>query len=162
MRTLLLFGLIFGIIGCASSGSSEKDEQLKAAAELHQKAIDIDKAVRPGIEALKQQTNDLQKQGRALSEQEIAFTKAVNKLQQRYNFWDKNHVEVPGYEHEHHHDHDGHDHGHHHHDHGPSLELSPADMLIVQQEFLDSIKAIQQTVVALEGYFEGVAADSLQ
>ena len=49
-------------------------------------------------------------------------------------------------EHEHHHDHE---HDHHHH-HGSQPDLTPEDMLAVQQEFLDSVRVIQRAVSQLK------------
>ena len=51
--------------------------------------------------------------------------------------WEKNVVEVPGYEHEHHH-HDG-----EHHHHGPAPDVSAGEMLDIQREMKTRIEALR-------------------
>ncbi|MCB0640857.1 MAG: hypothetical protein KDC44_04420 [Phaeodactylibacter sp.] len=138
MRSFILILLSGIFLSCGHSGSP-KTEQLYKAAALHQQAIDIDEAVQKELDQLISLKNQINVQARSLSPEEMAFVASVEQLQQRHAYWEENHVEVPGFEHE------GHE-GHDHHHHGPGLELTPADQLIVQQEFVDSILAILNAV----------------
>ena len=73
----------------------------------------------------------------------------VDQLKESYGYWTENHVEVPGFDHAHDHGHD-HSHNHDHHHHGPGLEVSAADMLLIQKEFKDSIISIQKRILELK------------
>tara|TARA_B100000497_G_C7584425_1_gene351684 strand:- start:114 stop:542 length:429 start_codon:yes stop_codon:yes gene_type:complete len=67
-------------------------------------------------------------------------------LEKQLNEWSQNIIEVPGFEHEYHHHY-----GHHHHGQDDSHTLlSAGDMLIVQKELLDSVRAIKQRIVKQE------------
>lgn len=163
MSKLFYFLSICLICFAASCNSvSEEDQKLlKEAAEVHQKAVDIEQQVTPKLDALVQQKNQINIQGRALTTEETEFVKKVESLESSYAYWQENHVEVPGFEHSHGHeehaghDHDGEDHDHDHaghdhdHGHGATLEVSASDMLIIQKEFMDSILSIQQRVEKL-------------
>ena len=140
---LLSYGLA-ALLVTACNTSKKEDPQLKEAADVHLEAMQIEKQMKPQLAELVQLKNSINIQGRELTAEEIALVQQIEALEASYSFWEENHVEVPGHEH---HDHDDHDHDHHHH-HGPKLDLSPADMLLVQQEFRDSIRAIQQRVEA--------------
>jgi len=150
MSRILLFSLFGAALFCACTNASKQDPDLRKAAELHQEAIQIETAVKPLLEQLGQQKNALNIQGRALTEQEQHFIARIEGLEKSYDYWESNHVEVPGFEHA---DHAGHEHGHDHHghdhDHGSGLDVTPADMLLIQREFRDSIQAIQQRAEAL-------------
>ena len=138
---LVLFAVCF--ISCNSSHSKE-DELLDEAAKIHNEAVQIEQQIKDKITTLNQQANNLKVQGRELEANEISFIEQVNNLNASYNYWQENHVEVPGHDD---HDHHGHDHGHDHdHDHGPALEISPEDMLLIQKEFKDSILSIKNRV----------------
>ena len=141
----LLIGLIFA--ACNSSDTNEGDEKiLKEAAKIHLEAIEIEKTVKPKLDELIQRKNQLSIQGRALSSEEQLFINQVDQLQASYDFWESNHVEVEGGGHDHDHDHHGHDHHGHDHDHGSKLDVLPADMLIIQKEFRDSIISLKERV----------------
>ena len=150
-NTFFLFFALFLLAACGSNHTHQDDDKdLLKAATLHQDAIDVEKIVKPKLDGLVQKKNSLNIQGRALTEAEMSFVRQVETLEDNYRYWTENHVEVPG------HGHDGHDHGHghdhdHDHDHGAQLEVSSADMLIIQQEFKDSIQAIQKRIELLEG-----------
>ena len=115
-----LIALLIG--GCHSH---PVDPILEEAFGLHQEAIAVNKAIREKLQSV--EAND----------------SLMNNIRKRLQTWEENLVEVPGFEHDHDHSHGGH---HHHHDHGNELEVTPADMKIIQQEFLDSIQVIKQEV----------------
>lgn len=154
MRQFTLICLVGLLLGCGASGE-QKTVQLQRAADLHLKAIAADQALQPELNALVQQKNQINIQGRSLSPEELAFVAAVDQLEQRYAYWEEHHIEVPGFEHA---GHEGHAHHDHDHAHGPALELTPADQLIVQQEFLDSILVIQKDIQALKSRLESLQA----
>lgn len=108
---------------CACSNSNEANPILEEAHKIHLEAMVVEQEVNKQLGAVDQDSFNL-----------APFKK-------RLQSWDENLVEVPGFEDDHHHDHDGHD--HHDHDHGKTLDVLPEDMLNIQQEFLDTIKAIQ-------------------
>lgn len=142
----IFFYMLMGSVAffTACKHNSKADSTLQKAAELHQEAIQIESAVKPLLEQLVQQKNAVNSQGRALTDQELRFVDRVEALEKSYDYWEANHVEVPGFAHE---DHAGH--ADHDHDHGPGLEVTPADMLVIQREFRDSIQAIQQRAETL-------------
>lgn len=145
---LMLVSGLFAFLLLSSScqrGNSSEAQLLSQAAALHQEALRIDQEVKPQLEELIQQSNSIQIQGRALSGEEIRRVEAIDAVRSSYAWFENNHVEVPGHDHDHG-DHAGHDHDH---DHGAELELTPEDMLAVQQEFLDSIKSIRARVALL-------------
>lgn len=126
---------------CACGGSAEH-KTLHEAADIHMEAFKIKKELDPKIEQLVQISNGILVQGRELTPKEIKFTKDVELLSVQFQYWDKNHLEVPGFEHEGH-DHSGHDHEHNH-DHSTPFNLPADDILIIQKEFRDSIIRMQQ------------------
>lgn len=134
----VLFLCIVMITACNSA--KKENPVLKEAAQTHAQALEIEKLVAPQLEELTQWKNGINVQGRALTPEEVELVQAIESIVQRYEYWEENHVEVPGYEHDHE--------GHEHHDHGAALELTAEDMLVVQREFRDSIVAIQQYVDA--------------
>lgn len=137
-------GILLLFVACG--GGSEEDRLLHEAADIHVEALKIKKEMEPNLEELRQISNSIQIQGKALSLEEKKFTDAVNGLERRLQYWEENHIEVPGFEHGEH-DHSGHDHHHDHsHDHGNSFQLPASDMLIIQKEFKDSIEAIKSSL----------------
>lgn len=131
-------------ITIACNSTKKENPALKEAAETHQQAIQIEKQVAPQLDALTQLKNSINVQGRALTPEEQALVQEIESILASYEYWEENHVEVPGYEQDHRHE--GHD--HEGHDHGAKLELTPEDMIVVQREFRDSIVAIQRRVDA--------------
>ena len=151
LRYTLFTILLCTVFACQRNTDSGADQVLEEAGKIHLQAVEIDKTVKPLIAQLEQERNQINIQGRALSEGEIQRVQQIESILASYDWFNENHVEVPGLEHDHDHDHDhdheGHDHDHDHdHDHGPGLELSPNDMLLVQKEFLDTIQSIQKRV----------------
>ncbi|MEL6719121.1 MAG: hypothetical protein AAFO82_03210 [Bacteroidota bacterium] len=141
-KNILLWIFPLTLIGCASQDESKL--LLEKANEIHLEAIKINKVVQPKLEQLIQSKNQLEQQEEELIEAEESFMKKVAQLEKSYAFWEENHVEVPGFEH---HDHDHHDHDHDH-NHGATLEVSAEDMLLIQQEFKDSISVILERIEA--------------
>ncbi|HMN91026.1 MAG TPA: hypothetical protein PKD70_07795 [Saprospiraceae bacterium] len=149
MKHLSLILTISTLIACGQA-SKKENPILAEAAEIHAQAMRIEQTMKPNLEALIQIKNNLNIQGRALTSQEQDLITQIELLAARYAYWEENHVEVPGHEHHDHADHAHHDHDHHHgHHHNANLDLSPQDMLLVQREFLDSIRVISQSVEQL-------------
>ncbi len=119
----LLGVILFSSVGC--SDSSKADPLLEEAFRLHQQSLETADQSRELLQAFPE--NDPYRQ----------------KMAARLREWEERVIEVPGFEHDHDHDHD---HDHHHH-HGAQIELTPEDMLIVQQELLDSVQAIQTALL---------------
>ena len=140
MKHSYLYFLFFLLVlaSCSSSNTAD-DKFLEEAKDLHLEALSIEKDAKVVLDQLDQLSIQLNVQGRALTPEEISFVDLVASIHKRYDYWEENHIEVPGLEHSHEH---GHDH-HHGHDHSAPVELLPEDMLIVQKEFRDSIIAIK-------------------
>lgn len=144
MRNILFFFLLLTMAACASGEPA--DPKLEEAATLHDKALQAEEALRPLLDSLEQRHNQISIQGRALTEAERSFVQSVSALQQRFERWKEERIEVPGHEHAHHHDHD-HGHGH---THGRKMpEATPEHMLNIQRESLDSILVLKGEAEAL-------------
>lgn len=143
VRFLPISAILFLFV--TACNPQDKDEHLlKEAAAIHEEAVRIEEQIESRIAELVQYRNALQIQGRTLTSGERALITGIDSVESSLRFWKEHHVEVPGFEHEgHHHDHD------HSHDHGPSLKLSPEDMLLVQQEFRDSLRALEKHIAKL-------------
>lgn len=152
MKNLLLLLCPLFFITCQSG---QTDPTLKKAAAIHQQAVDIEQEIKPTLENLRQQKNSLSIQGRTLTETEQSFVDYVTQIETLYRYWEDNHLEVPGFAHE---EHEHHGHEHHDHDHSPGLELSLQDMLLVQQEFRDSIVQLQKYIQQAQGMLEKLSA----
>ncbi|MEQ8703954.1 MAG: hypothetical protein RIC19_08530 [Phaeodactylibacter sp.] len=138
MRTAFLYLLLLSLTACASGEAT--DPKLEEAAALHDKALQAEEALRPLLDSLEQRHNQISIQGRALTEAERSFVQSVSALQQRFERWKEERIEVPGHEHTHDHDHD-HGHGH---THGKKMpEATPEHMLNIQRESLDSILVLK-------------------
>lgn len=126
-------------MGCNSTSNGD-DPILKEAFDIHIEALAIEKDFKPLFDDLVNKKNSLAVQGRELTPEEMVFIDRVSLLEESYEIWEENHIEVPGFE-----DHEAHDHSHHGHDHshGPAIQLLPEDMLIVQKEFRDSVIAMK-------------------
>jgi len=142
-KNLLFFIMLFLVAACNSENQDEA--KMQQAAEIHAESVALEQEIKLQLETLVQAKNSINVQGRALTEEEQSFVKKVEQLEQSYDFWEANHIGVPGYESEHDHEHD-HDHDH---DHGASIELSPQDMLLIQQEFKDTLLVLQQRLQAV-------------
>ena len=137
IKQIPVFIILAIVLSCG--GETEEHKTLHHASEIHLEAMKIKKEMEPDLDQLRQLSNSIQIQGRALTPEEINFTKAVSTLERRLEFWEENHVEVPGFEHEGH-DHSGHNHDH---NHAPEFQFPASDLLIIQKEFRDSIIAIK-------------------
>jgi ABC-type Zn2+ transport system substrate-binding protein/surface adhesin len=144
MRNSLFYFLLLTLTACASSEAT--DPLLEEAAALHEKGLQAEEALRPLLDSLEQRHNQISVQGRALTEAEKAFLQSTQQLQQRYQRWSDERIEVPGFEHAHDHEHD-HDHDH---THGKKMpEATPEHMRNIQQESLDSILVLEAEAEAL-------------
>ena len=141
MKKITWFIYTYVVLILLACGGSEEDKLLHEAADIHMEAIKIQKEMEPELEQLRQMSNSIQIQGKELTQEEITFTKEVTSLERRLQYWEENHIEVPGFEHGEH-DHSGHNHNHDH-SHGTEFHLPASDILIIQKEFRDSIKAIK-------------------
>ncbi|MEL7122080.1 MAG: hypothetical protein AAFO07_21715 [Bacteroidota bacterium] len=138
-RSYLYFVCFLFVLASCNSNNTADEKLLDEAKNLYLDALSIEKDAQVVLDQLDQMSIQLNIQGRELTAEEINFIDLVSDLHQRYDYWEENHIEVPGIEHSHEH---GHDH-HQGHDHSSSVELLPVDMLTVQQEFRDSIIAIK-------------------
>lgn len=130
------------LFSCASN-SKVDTELLDKAHQFYTQAAKIGTELKPQIESLIQQKNSLNIQGRALTDDEISLVANIESLEKAYQDWKVNHPEIPGYEEGHQHG-DGCSHGK-----GAQLEIMPEDWVKVQQEFLESILAMQQKIEEL-------------
>jgi len=121
--TLVCLLLVF-ICGC--SESSKKDPTIEKAFQIHKQSLAT------------------AKEARELLEKIPAEDDSVSSIQSRMENWNENLIEVPGFEHEHDHE----DVDHHHHVSRPTMDLSPEEMLAVQQQLLDTILAIKNELMA--------------
>ena len=122
----IVYSLMFiGTIFYSCDKPSDEAAFLEKAHEIHMEATAIQKEVSKQLQTVAVEGNNL------------------NSIKKRLQNWNKNLVEVPGFEHAH--DHSDHDHDH---DHGSKFEATPEDMLNIQQEFLDSIQVIQKDLEA--------------
>ena len=112
------------------------------AAKIHLEIIAIEAALAGKVDSLIQLRNQLAIQGRALTPEEIAFNNQVTGIEASISYWRDNLPEPAGLEH----DHSGHNHDH---NHGPTLDVTPEQMLAIQKEFRDSILSIQQRIATL-------------
>ena len=138
MRSTFIYFLLLTLTACASGES--KDPRLEEAAALHDKALQAEEALRPLLDSLEQRHNQISIQGRALTEAEQSFVQSVSALQQRFERWKEERMEVPGHEHTHDHDNGQ---GHDHTDGKKMPEATPEHMLNIQRESLDSILALK-------------------
>jgi len=126
---------------CSCQSPQPADAEADAA-KIHLEIIAIEAALAGKVDSLIQLRNQLAIQGRALTPEEIAFNNQVTGIEASMSYWRDNLPEPAGLEH----DHSGHD---HHHHHGPTLDVTPEQMLAIQKEFRDSILSIQQRVTGL-------------
>ena len=142
MRNSLFYFLLLTLTACASSEAT--DPLLEEAAALHEKGLQAEEALRPLLDSLEQRHNQISVQGRALTASEEAFLQSTQQLQQRYQRWSDERIEVPGFEHAHDHEHE------HDHTHGKKMpEATPEHMRNIQQESLDSILVLEAEAEAL-------------
>jgi len=140
---IFLISLSAFLISCTGGKKSVDDPILKEAFALHMEATEIEKKLSPLIDDLRNQKNGIQIQGRALSEEEMKFMDTVNNIEKIFSTWTDYRVEVPGFEHGHNHD------GHQHHagcNHKNDVQLTPQQMLEVQQESLKEIKDVKAKI----------------
>ncbi|MEM9888197.1 MAG: hypothetical protein AAF849_20050 [Bacteroidota bacterium] len=141
-----LLSLVFCLVLFACASPNEEETVLKEAHEIHMEAIRLNESVQPKLEQMSEMKSELKANASEMGQEASVFVKAVEQIEKSYKYWESNHVEVPGFEHE------GHDHSHHdhEHDHGPSIEVSASDMLIIQQEFRDTLTSIAERLDRLE------------
>ncbi|NRA50102.1 MAG: hypothetical protein HRU12_13290 [Phaeodactylibacter sp.] len=142
MRSTLFFFLLLAVSACSSGEHS--DPKLEKAASLHKEGIQAEETLSPLLDELEQQMNQINIQGKELSDEEQSFIQSASRLQERFVQWKEERIEVPGHEHHHDHDHD------HDHTHGKKMpEATPDHMLNIQRESLESILTIKKEVEAL-------------
>lgn len=131
MKDTLLYLLLLTLTTCASVETT--NPKLEEAA-----ALQAEEALRPLLDILEQRHNQISIQGRAPTETERSFVQSLSALQQRFERWKKERIEVPGYKHA------------HEHDHGKKMsEAIPEHMLNIQRESLDSILVLKGEAEAL-------------
>ena len=119
------------------SCSSNNEKVLKEAVEIHEQSLAIEKEISTRFEELEQVKNSINIQGRALTEEEIKFTREVDLLGLSLNYWKENHLEVPSSDQQ-------------KNQKDSSIKFSPQDILLIQKEFNDSIVAIRARVERLK------------
>ncbi len=140
MRRVTFFFALFGLLFLVSC--SKPDPKMQEAFEIHSQALEVQERLKPVMKELIQRSNNIQVQGRALTDQEISFSESVISLGASYDEWNKNHIVVPGFEK--HHKCDG------NHDHAPPLKLTGDEMISVQKEFLEKITEMEKQALALK------------
>ncbi|MEM1328644.1 MAG: hypothetical protein AAGI23_21995 [Bacteroidota bacterium] len=156
--SIVAFVLASLLVACQST--EQTDAAMEEAGKVHMEIIELEKEVHPKVDAVIERKNQLQVEGRELTEAEQTYISQVESIENSYAYFEENLVEVPGLEHDHghshdHHDHDheGHDHSGHDHDHDHShaapLDVTGEDMLIIQKEFKDTLVSIQTRLAAL-------------
>lgn len=123
---ILLLSGILNSQACSSDGTNST--MLNQANELHLEAVERHMNVEFVLDSLR--TRSAGQPNSRLDSLAMALAE-----------WEGRLIEVPGFEDQH--DHAGHGHDHHH-DSAP--ELTPDQMLAVQQEFLREIKALEQSL----------------
>ncbi|MBX2814652.1 MAG: hypothetical protein KTR24_01585 [Saprospiraceae bacterium] len=146
-RQVSLGLLIVLLLAC---GSDPDHDILHQASDIHNEAVKIEGEIKDQIESLSRLKAMLEKKEGLLPE-DSSMIQRIRDIERSHQWWQDNHVEVPGFGHDGH-DHSGHDHsGHDHdHDHGPQLEVTASDMLLLQKEFRDSILSVRDRVNALK------------
>jgi len=129
MKYLSLFLIAILIFSC----SPNYDEILKEATEVYKQSLEIEQEILPKFEELEQASNSINIQGRALTEEEIKFTRDVELLGLRLNYWKENHIEVPKADSL-------------QNQNRSTVKFSAKDILLIQKEFNDSIIAIRARV----------------
>lgn len=137
MKTLLRATIILlssTVLMYCSGNKHEHREitpELEEANGIHQKSLDI-----------REQIMDLEK---SLKEAEIDYSEAKEMLK----LWDKDIIEVPGFEHSHDHGHEGEEQHRKFHVHNPMKPFSDAEHLEYQKVMHDEIVQIQETLKVL-------------
>lgn len=132
-----LFLITSFLVACSGHKHEEREitPELEQANVIHQQSLD-----------LREEIMDLEK---SLREAEIDYTEVKDLLK----VWDKDIIEVPGFEHSHDHD-DDHDDGHEayhrrYHVHNPMKPFSDAEHLEYQKVMHDEIVEIHQNLLVL-------------
>lgn len=125
MKNPNLFLIAFLVFGC----SSGNEKILQEATDIHNQSLTIEKEILPKFEELEQAKNSINIQGRALTEEEIKFTREVDLLGLSLNYWQENHLEVPQNPPK--------------ENNRSTVKFSAKDILLIQKEFNDSIIAIR-------------------
>ena len=145
LHTILMAFLILFLVGC---GSDPDHKILHEASDIHNEAVAVEAAIQQELKSLTSLKDMLARQD-SISENDAAMITRIDAIRRSHQWWQENHVEVPGFGHEGH-DHSGHDHSGHDHDHGPELEVLPADMLLLQKEFRDTIFSIRDRIKSMK------------
>ena len=126
MKSFNLILIIFLISGCTSNN----EKILLEASEIHDQSLEIEKEVNSKFDSLKQTSNSINIQGRALTEEEIKFTREVELLGLSLDYWQENHLEVPSSDQLNKKDEN-------------TVYFSAQDILMIQKEFNDSLVALR-------------------
>jgi glucosamine 6-phosphate synthetase-like amidotransferase/phosphosugar isomerase protein len=128
-RISVLFVLSLFYFQCSGHKHEEREitQELEEANAIHQKSLDI-----------REELMELEK---ALKEAEIEYTEVKDLLK----IWDKDIIEVPGFEHSHDHDDEGGNHRNYH-VHNPMKPFSDVEHLEYQKVMHDEILEIQDRV----------------
>ena len=133
MKNISLILVVVLFFGC----SSNNEKILQEAAEIHQQSLEIEKEVTKKFDSLQQASNSINIQGRALTEEEIKFTREVELLGLSFDYWQENHLEVPSSEEL-------------NKNNKSPVKFSAKDILTIQKEFNDSIVAIRARIAKIK------------
>lgn len=140
IKSFFPFFLLATILSACSTGAAS-DPLLIEAFDFHSKAIEVEKSFLPELEKLRSKKNSIQIQGRALTDDEMSFIDSANRMEATYESWQKNRIEVPGFEHAH--DHSG---NCQHHHNSSKIQLTSQQMKEIQEESLQSITDISRKI----------------
>lgn len=146
MKTLtltLLLSIVF------FSCSDKKDPKLEEAAKLHNEATEIQATIEPQIEGADSLITVLNEKKKTLTDAAAiahidSTTATLEALSKSLEDWEGNLIEVPGMPHAEHGD------EHHHHEHKKAPDMSPDQMLQVQQEIKKGIEKIRDDLAKAE------------
>lgn len=136
MRSLkhISFSLLAIIIlaSCSMGGSEVKDPLLIEAFKYYGEAVELEKSFVGAIGKLNTKKTSIQSAGRELTEEDMNFIDAANRIEKFHKKWQENRIEVPGFG----------DHANCSHDHSNDVKLTPQQMVEVQKESLKDIEGI--------------------
>ncbi|MEM8926730.1 MAG: hypothetical protein AAGC45_00895 [Bacteroidota bacterium] len=131
---ILMLGMI--VLWSSCGDKKESNENLQKAFEIHKEAISTHKLALDQMAKLKANKDTLFVE---------TYSNDLNAISGSLEEWNKQLVEVPGFDDDNdhsHHDHSDHEHEHDEHHHNGQQELTPEQHLEVQQQLLAEIQAI--------------------
>lgn len=96
-KYLPIFSL-FLLLGCSPKTEPNSEIHLSKALNLLSETLNTEALLKPLLNELQQQNNNIQIQGRALTDAELKRTAEIDQLLQDYKDWDAALVLLPGFE----------------------------------------------------------------